>query len=444
MPTKSLVASKLFALIDCDNFFVSCERLLDSSLNNQPVIVLSNNDGCIISRSKEAKALGIKMGEPYHFVKKLVQQNKVHVFSGHFHHYTQVSRQVINTLKSFSPNVEVYSVDEAFLDLSGFQKRDLTAYGFSMYQSILDNVGVPVSIGIASNKTLCKIAVHWAKQNQLKVLNWQNLTPIEKTEKLKQTPIDEIWGVGFRLNHRLKKMGILTAYDLTQANDKQLINQFGSMLGRTLFELRGVHCIPLETEHKLRKSMIFSRSFGQAVYSYQQMQEVITTYTSRVCEKLRKENLCTQAIGISIKTSKFRPNETQYKNFAQYRLPQASCNTAELNQISLELLETIFKPNIAYRKAGIYLWGLVPNNEIQLNLFSQAASLKSDLSKGSRLMQSLDAINHRFGTGKLHFASEGFEHDWQVKKAFNQHPQHNNTSKREQELFMSTEGLRFL
>ena len=425
----------MLALVDGDNFFVSCERRRAPSLMGKPIVVLSNNDGCIISRSNEVKRLGVKMGAPYFKVKHLLQQNKVHVFSCHFEYYAIVSRQLKEALLQFSPSVEIYSVDEAFVDLTGFERRNLKCYGEQMAVSILKDCQVPVSIGIAPSKTLAKVAAEFAKKEN-------NNTPQDKvfylpdydTAKpyLDLLPIGDVWGIGWKLAPQLKNIGIHTAKQLAEMDTTYLAKRFGSLLARTQVELRGIPCYTVDSSHQPRKSLMFSRSFSSPVTQYKEMRQVLSVYTAKAAEKLRYDNMYAGHIGIDIMTSRFAGDSERLRRYGSIALDTPSNCTHVLTKFVHTILEQIFVPHYAYKKACVYLSDLSLEEGYQYNLFESCE-------KNKTLMTTLDNINQQFGRGSLRYAAEGFKRPWQSRREHS-----NSLTPDNNEPFKSMDGLRFL
>lgn len=402
----------VFALVDCNNFFVSCERVFNPKLEGKPVVVLSNNDGCIIARSNEAKALGIAMGDPLFKVRNLVERHGVHVFSPNFSLYSDMSSRVMETLYQFSSRMEVYSVDEAFLDLSGVNPADLASFGRRIRETVRQWTGIPISVGIAETKTLAKIAAELAKKSP-KTQGVLNITrsPLQDLA-LRRTPIADVWGVGRQYASHLQRQGMQTALDLRQAKDARIIKRFGVVLMRTVYELRGTSCLGLVREPAPKKSITYSRSFGRLVTSFDAMAQAVSAYTARAAEKLRAQKLAAQALEVYITTSRFREWEPQYRNTVVLRLPVATACTPQLLNTALTGLKQIYRDGYRYKKASVTLLELVPANQIQQNLFDTL-----DRSRLTRLMQALDRVNLTWGSGTLRYAAEGlYKSTWRMRQ----------------------------
>lgn len=411
-PMSFTRSDRVFALVDCNNFYASCERVFNPRLEGKPVAVLSNNDGCIIARSNEAKALGLKMGQPFHEARYIIETGKAHVYSANFALYGDLSHRVVQTLEQFTPDMEVYSVDEAFLDLTSFKNRDLDAYGREIMQTVKQWTGIPVSIGIAETKTLAKLAGRIAKKSK-RADGVLDLTHSRHQEKaLSMVEVGDVWGVGRRYAEKLiRKKGIKTALDLRNADDQWLMDNFPVPLMRTVLELRGVSCIALEEHPPMHKSIICSRSFGSLINSIEPLKEAVASYTARAAERLREEELAAGSLQVFIETNRFRTNMPQYANAVTFNLPVATSYTHELISVALLAVEKLFKEDYRYHKAGVMMLGLVPGNQIQWNLFDTV-----DRNKTDRLMKALDGVNNGIGTGLLKYAAEGLGKRWRMKQ----------------------------
>jgi len=400
--------TKKIALIDCNSFYVSCERLFNPKIRNKPVVVLSSNDGCIISRSNEAKALGIKMGEPYFKVKDIILKNNVHVFSSNYSLYGDLSRRVMRTLKRFNSEIEIYSIDEAFLDLSNFPDDEIEEVGKEIRSIVLQWTGIPTSIGIAKTKTLSKVANHIAKKTKSGVINLIGIKDIDPI--LEKVEINDVWGVGKQLTKFFVQNGIHNAKQLKNISNTWIKKSSNVLSSRTAMELRGIPCISLETQNSKRKSCVVSRSFAKKVEKLQELQESITNYCLNAAEKIRSESLITKSITIFIRTSPFQNQFAYYSNSKTIDLPIATDNSIEIVKNALTALKYIFKNGYRYQKAGIMLSGL-SNSQESKNLFS---SIKDE--KIKNLMKSMDNTNYRFGRSTLSLASAGINKKWNVRK----------------------------
>ena len=400
--------TKKIALVDCNSFYVSCERLFKPSLIRKPVIVLSSNDGCIISRSNEAKALGIKMGDPYFKAKEIIKKNNVHVFSSNYSLYGDMSRRVMKTLKYFGTEIEVYSIDEAFLDLTGISDELVELFGKKIRNTILEWTGIPTSIGIASTKTLSKVANHIAKKEKSGVVSLINTKDIDII--LEKININDVWGVGRQLTKFYITNNISNAKQLKNISNTWIKKSSNVLSSRTAMELRGISCISLETHQTKRKSCCVSRSFGKKVEKFQDLRESITTHCLNAAEKIRSESLLAKSITILIRTSPFQNKEIYYSNSKTIDFPIATDNSIEIVKTALIGLKSIFKEGFQYQKSGITLSGL-SSPENNKNLFS---SIKKD--KIKNLMQSIDYTNYRYGRSTLSLADAGLNKKWKVKR----------------------------
>ena len=400
--------TKKIALIDCNSFYVSCERLFNPKIRNKPVVVLSSNDGCIISRSNEAKALGIKMGEPYFKVKDIILKNNVHVFSSNYSLYGDLSRRVMRTLKRFNSEIEIYSIDEAFLDLSNFPDDEVEEVGKEIRSIVLQWTGIPTSIGIAKTKTLSKVANHIAKKTKSGVINLIGIKDIDPI--LEKVEINDVWGVGKQLTKFFVQNGIHNAKQLKNISNTWIKKSSNVLSSRTAMELRGISCISLEAQNSKRKSCVVSRSFAKKVEKLQELQESITSYCLNAAEKIRSESLIAKSITIFIRTSPFQNQFSYYSNSKTIDLPIATDNSIEIVKTALTGLKDIFKNGYRYQKAGIMLSVLSDSKESK-NLFS---SIKDD--KIKNLMKTIDNTNYRFGRSTLSLASAGINKKWNIKR----------------------------
>ena len=406
----------VFALIDCNNFYASCERVFNPLLENKPVIVLSNNDGCCVARSNEAKKLGIKMGEPFFKIKDLIEKNKVNVFSSNYELYGDISNRVVNTLFTFSPDVEVYSIDEAFVNLKNLAAKDYTNTGKQIREKILSWTGIPVSVGISPTKTLSKVANEFVKKNKSLngVLSLIDYSEEEIDNLLRELDVSDIWGIGRQYSKKLREDGINTAYDFKYSNPKyiQKIMTIGGI--KTQQELKGISCIPIEYEIPDKKGICSSRSFGKNVTTFNELKEAISTYTTTASEKLRLQNSKCFRITVFIRTNPFRINDKQYSNSCSYNFQEATQYTPDLIKAGISLLNKIYKPGYYYQKAGILLTEIIPQGKEQESLFNldhlQYKNPKKDL-----VIQKVDEINSLFGNNTLIFGSSGIKKEWKIK-----------------------------
>jgi len=405
---SSIQYTRKIALIDCNSFYVSCERLFNPKIRKKPVVVLSNNDGCIISRSNEAKALGIKMGEPYFKEKEIIVKNNVQVFSSNYSLYGDISRRVMRTLKRFNSDIEVYSIDEAFLDLSNFSDNEIENVGHEIRSIVLKWTGIPTSIGIAKTKTLSKVANHIAKKKKsgvVSLIGIENVDPI-----LEKVDINDVWGIGKQLTKFYHQNGIYNAKQLKNKSNTWIKKSSNVLSSRTAMELRGIPCIDLETTSSKRKSCVVSRSFGQRVENFQELKEAVAGYSLNASEKIRSESLVTKSITVFIRTSPFQNQYGFYSNSKTIDFPIATNNSIEIVKAALNALENIFKNGYRYQKAGVMLSHLSESNNNK-NLFSSEKDEKI-----KNLMKSIDNTNYRYGRSTLSLASAGIHKKWNMRK----------------------------
>jgi len=399
----------VIGLIDCNNFYVSCERVFQPKLRRRPVVVLSNNDGCVIARSNEAKALGLKMGAPLFKVQDLVEDHNVAVYSSNYALYGDMSHRVMEALQEFTPDVEVYSIDEAFMGLDDDRAQSFHARGIDIRKKVLQWTGIPVSIGIAQTKTLAKIANRGAKKNEVSqgVLD---LTPTAvQAEALEQTPVAEVWGVGPAYAKLLKAAGITTALQLRDADRRWIRRRMTIVGARIVEELRGISCLPLEQCPQQKKSLTCSRSFGLPVESLAELREAVAVYMTRAAERLRRGRLAAGVVTVFINTNRFS-TEPQYGNSATYELAYSTDSTKEFLDWALKGLESIYRPGYRYKKAGVMLNGLVPADQLSRRFFGDASFERSRC-----VMKAVDEINRRYGHDTVRFGVAQPKGRWQTK-----------------------------
>lgn len=401
----------MFGLLDCNNFYVSCERVFNPSLNNRPVVVLSNNDGYIISRSNEAKALGIKMATPPCQIKELIEKHNIAVFSSNYQLYGDMSNRVMSIISQLVPGIEVYSIDEAFISLAGLP--DVRQTGEEIVKQVCKGTGIPVSLGIAPTKTLAKTANKFAK----KYPAYNRLCIIDSDEKrdkaLKLTEIDDIWGIGRRHAERLRNFGVHTAYDFTQLS-RYWVKKHMTVQGlRTWLELQGESCIDMELMPPPKKQVCISRTFGFAVSDFTPLAEAIANHAARCAEKLRQQKLAGCALMVFIDTDHFQASQYQYFQNIIVPLPVATNHTGDIVHHACRALEKIYRKDFAYKKAGVIVTEVVPECAIQQNLFESTV----DYEKNHRLMQVMDQLNHKFPHNKIKLASQGVKRSgWVLKQ----------------------------
>lgn len=394
--------ARYIGLCDANNFYVSCERVFNPKLEGRPVIVLSNNDGCAVARSNEAKALGIKMGAPVFQIQDLIHQHQVQVLSSNYALYGDLSNRVMQTLHNFTPDVEVYSIDEAFLGWSG----ELSESALTTLRATVKRwTGIPVSIGLATTKTLAKIANRQAKQ-QAGVFILEQPAAV-----LAELPVSEVWGIGRQSTQKLKAHGITTALDLQQAELSWIRHQMGIVGVRIVQELRGIPCLPLELIPQPRKTCCVSRSFGRPVTELRDLSEAIATHTARAAYKLRRDNLAASLLTVFIATNRFNQDEPYYRHAATVGLPCPTNDAIALTKAALKALEPLYRVGDRYQKAGVWLSALSPANQIQRDLFINP----QDQEKARKLMTVVDALNQQFGAGTIRCAAAGLQRSWQTR-----------------------------
>ncbi len=402
----------VFALVDCNNFYASCEKLFRPDLKDTPVVVLSNNDGCVVARSREAKLLGIKMGVPVFQIKSEIQRHGILAFSSNYALYADLSSRVMRTLEEMAPRVEVYSIDEAFLDLTGIESAiSIVEFGQQVRERIGHWIGITVCVGIAPTKTLAKLANHAAKKYPATQGVVDLTNPDRQRRLLALVPVDDVWGVGRRLSKRLNALGITTALDLANASPRAIRDQFSVVLERTVRELNGESCIELEEIPPIKKQIVCSRSFGVKVTHFELLREAICEYATRATEKLRKEQQQAKVMTVFIRTSPFKDNEPQYSNSASGELLIPSCDTRDFIELANHLLKRIWKDGFRYAKAGVMLSDFYDPGMFQPGLFDDV----STRSNSQQLMSVLDTINQS-GAGKVFFAGQGTKKDWSMKR----------------------------
>lgn len=402
----------MFALVDCNNFYASCERMFAPRLEGRPVVVLSNNDGCVIARSNEAKGLGIPMGAPYFKIEALIRKHRVAVFSSNYTLYGDLSRRVMQILASFAPHSEVYSIDECFLDLTGWP-GDLADHGVRIVRTVRQWTGIPVSIGIAPTKTLAKLANRLAKKNPCasgSVLDWSRLSAPEAT--LAAIPIEDIWGIATRSGARLRQLGIADALALREADPKRLRGVFGVVMERIILELRGISCLPLEMSPPPQKQIMVSRSFGERLTDEDELRAAVASFAARAGEKLRARTLRAQALSVFIQTSPFATACPGYANALTHPFDAPSQDTGLLIRVALRGLARLYRPGYAYQKAGVLLLDLIPAGMWQDTLFPAA---DAGLARSAPLMTAIDQINRSFGRQTIRFGSEIISDHWRMR-----------------------------
>ncbi|STU61650.1 Error-prone [Klebsiella variicola] len=403
----------MFALCDVNSFYASCETVFRPDLKGRPVVVLSNNDGCVIARSPEAKPF-VKMGEPYFKQKDMFRRHGIIAFSSNYELYADMSNRVMTTLEELSPRCEIYSIDEAFCDLTGVRNcRDLTDFGREIRETVLRRTHLTIGVGIAQTKTLAKLANHAAKQWQRQTGGVVDLSNMERQRKLMALlPVDEVWGVGRRISKKLEAMGIKTVLQLADTDIRFIRKHFNVVLERTVRELRGEPCLGLEEFAPVKQEIVCSRSFGGRITEYHEIRQAICSYASRAAEKLRGEHQYCRFISAFVKTSPFALNEPYYGNSASVKLLTPTQDSRDIIAAATKCLDAIWKDGHRYQKAGVMLGDFYSQGVAQLNLFDENAPRAGS----DKLMEVLDHLNAKDGKGTLYFAGQGIQTTWQMKR----------------------------
>lgn len=401
----------MYALVDCNNFYVSCERVFQPQLNGKPVVVLSNNDGCIISRSNEAKALGIPMGAPEFQFRDLLKQHDIHVFSSNYALYGDLSHRVMKILENYTPNVEVYSIDEAFLNFSGMTIPDFNAYGAEIQHRILKWLSIPIGIGFAPTKALSKVANKIAKKfpertNGIYVID----TEEKRIKALKWTKIEDVWGIGFRLTKKMQAKNIKTAYDFTLPHNESFIRKEMGVVGMRLkYELEGKSVLEME-EPKAKKNIAVTRSFEKDITDFNELKERVVTFASVCSEKLRKQNSCCNAVILYLRKDPFNANGEKYSFYRMQTLSFPSNTSFSISKIAISMLKELYQEGTAYKKAGVIVSEIVPSSQRQFKLFDE------ENPKYQKLMEVMDAVQAKTGERKLRLASQDLKRTWKMKQ----------------------------
>lgn len=393
----------MYALVDCNNFYVSCERLFRPHLEGKPVVVLSNNDGCAVSRSNEAKALGIQMAAPIFKHRDLVKKHNIICISSNYALYGDISRRVMSLFDQWTPDIEVYSIDEAFLQFGGLSERRLPEIAEDIRRTVRTFTGIPVSVGMGPTKTLAKAASVLAKRGAGSFILGDHTA-------LKDVPIEKVWGVGHRYAEWLTEHGIATAWDLRNANEHWIRKRMSVVGHRTVLELRGTPCIELEQVPPEKKNMAYARSFGRLLEREDDIRESITHYAERISEKLRKAKLAARHLLVFVETNPFRENDRQYRASLHAPFPVPTNYTPEITKHALDLFGKIFRPSYRYKKAGVLALELVPESQVQGELFDSV-----DRARAANLMSALDDVNARHGRDALGFAGAHVSRDWRPR-----------------------------
>jgi DNA polymerase V len=400
----------MYAHVDCNNFYCSCERVFNPTLEGRPVIVLSNNDGCAISRSDEARALGIGMAAPAFIMSKFLEQHQVAVFSSNYTLYGDMSQRIMDSLSLFAPKIELYSIDEAFLDLSEMRRTDLRQLGFDIRKTIKKNLGIPVSVGIGATKTLAKMANRHAKKHHKKASVFWAANPALVGEMLSSTPVEDIWGIGHQYALLLSRSGFKTAAEFMQAPEEWIRNNLSVVGHRLLFELRGIPSIAWETGRPVRQNICTSRSFGRRIADKAGIAEAMANYAASCAGKLRADQTCCRSLQVFIQTNPHKTDEVQYLRSIDIDLERASNHSGEIIKTALRGLDLIFKSGFQYMKCGVTAMDLVPESSVQGSFFD-----KTDHEKNKRVMRTIDQINQSAGKEILRAATQGFDRKYRLK-----------------------------
>jgi DNA polymerase V len=415
LPSTSNAPTPLFALVDVNNFYVSCERVFQPKLEEVPMVVLSNNDGCAVARSAEVKALGVKMGTPWFQMQDLAKKHGIQAYSSNYTLYGDMSNRVVQVLKTFTPNLEVYSIDESFLQIETVLKQyqDTLELGQNIKQSVKASTGLPVCVGIGASKTLAKFANHLAKKHQqfAGVCDVNAMPKSELYQWMSETEVGEVWGIGRQIAKKLKAQGIHSIFDLLQVSPQVMRQQFGVVMERLCYELRGTSCLQLEEVAPAKQQIIASRSFGKLVTSQAELAESVATHTARAAEKLRSQHGVTGALTVFIQTNPFKPHEPQHHQSITMPLSDASDNTLTLTNAALAGLKQIYQTGFRYKKAGVILNLISDKPTVQQSLFDDIESK----GKSAHLMKAMDEINNRFGNAVIRSAATGTKQAWQMR-----------------------------
>ncbi|BAY86701.1 SOS mutagenesis and repair, UmuC protein homolog [Calothrix parasitica NIES-267] len=404
--------SKIIALVDCNNFYCSCERVFNPKLENRPVVVLSNNDGCVVARSNEAKKLGIKMGEPAFKLREFCDKYNLAVLSSNYTLYGDMSQRVMQCLAEYTPELEIYSIDEAFLDFTSFKNQDLTAYSKEIKQKVEQYTGIPISIGIGTTKTLAKVANRIAKKSKKAkgVLDLVDSPYLNLA--LQRTEVGDVWGVGSSYTKLLEKHHINNALELKKTDQKWINKERGIVGLRTVLELNGISCIPLSEMPKSKKSTAVTRSFGQPVETLAELQEALSAYAYRAGEKLRQSQLQAASMTVFFRTGSYDKTQVYRSWGTTVNFLSSTNDSRELVNNARKVAENIFESGYKLKKAGVILFGLTPEGEKQLSLFEKS---KEDTARSQKIMQLMDTINNRYGRETIQLAASGIHKQWQMK-----------------------------
>jgi DNA polymerase V len=400
----------MIALVDCNNFYASVEKMFNPALKNRPVVVLSNNDGCVIARSDEAKAIGVEMGTPAFKIADVLRDKNVAVFSSNYTLYGSMSERVTRILRSFGAAVEVYSIDEAFLDLAQCPFTDLEKLATDIREKIMSHTGLPVTIGIAPTKTLAKMANRFAKKNKLETGVFAACSRQRITEIMQSTEIGDTWGIGPQYRKLLLEHNIRTAEDFTRLPEEWVRKQMSVVGQRLLFELRGIPAVAWEEAPPVKKNICTARSFGQLLTTRKEISQAIASHAASCAAKLRKDRSCARNIHVFLETNPYRSEDKQYIARMTLKLPVATSCSTEIIKYAVRALHLIFRPGFKYLKAGVMVLDLVPEEQVQLGLFD-----KRDRARDQRLMQAVDSSNKIFGKDMIRYGTHGYGKKWKLR-----------------------------
>ncbi|MEP6627720.1 MAG: Y-family DNA polymerase [Ginsengibacter sp.] len=400
----------MYALVDCNNFYVSCERLFNPKLERKPVIVLSNNDGCAISRSDEAKALGIEMGTPPFLMRDIIEKGQVAIFSSNYTLYGDISDRVMKTLESFVPRLEIYSIDEAFLDMHDLDYIDLLELGLKIRTAVMQNIGIPVCVGIAPTKTLAKMANRYAKKYRKGIgVHWAANDQLTR-EMLSATEVGDIWGIGRQYALFLKRNGFNTAFDFLSAPEEWIRKNMTVVVQRLFNELKGVPAISWEFIPPAKKNICTSRSFGKLQTNKEEIKEALCNYAAACALKLRNQNCCCRSINVFLQTNLHRTQDKQYSRSLTIDLQTPTNFTGEIIKYVVKAFEIIFKDSYNYLKCGVIALDIVRDDQVQSSLFDQC-----DRKKNKTIMQTMDKVNKSLGKETVRLSVQGFEKRYRLK-----------------------------
>jgi len=400
--------NKIFALVDCNNFYASCERVFNPKLEGKPIVVLSNNDGCIVARSNEAKALGIPMGAPYFKYKDVINRNNVEVFSSNYTFYGDMSARVMTSLRSIAGEIEIYSIDEAFLDVSEFYYCNLEDTAKEIKKLVQQWTGIPISIGIGATKTLAKVANRQAKKYESSDV-FDIREEARRIDILKKMELEDIWGISTKSAQRLRKIGIKNPHELAISDPKEICKAVSVTGERIHYELNGVSCIPIE-EVKNKKTIISSKSFGKKVATVEDLEEAVSMYAARACEKLRAQESRAQGLHVFLRTSPYLDKERRYTNGMSSYFTIPTSNTSKITKEAKRLTSKLFLPNYEYQKIGVVLLNITDAKNEQYSFYEV-----EDYDKSDTVMGAIDSVNKKFGNRSIFFGAQGINKDWKMR-----------------------------